>query len=124
MLFQYRDEEWIKPYLNILYETRAKNDSFYFLLYDTDNELAKPHIDLAASILIKDNEKAFLKEFRNKKWANTPIESIGGKTWLEYAESMKKKSAYNNNSLIKLSRALNDLGFNDYGHAVKKLYKY
>ena len=124
MLFQYRNEEWIKPYLNILYETRAKNDSFYFLLYDTDNELAKPHIDLAASILIKDNEKAFLKEFRNKKWANTPIESIGGKTWVEYAENMQKKSSYNNNCLIKLSTILINLGFNDYGYAVKKLSKY
>jgi hypothetical protein len=39
----------------------------------------------------------------------------------QYSE---KKSNYNNNSLIKLSRALNDLGFNEYGYAVDKLSKY
>ena len=120
----YAEEPWAQPYIDLAAKSCAEENPDYFIEYFSGAYWAKPYIDLAAKKYIDENIDFFLLYFSKKPWANTPIESIGGKTWLEYAESMKKKSSYNNNSLIKLSEALNDLGFNDYGYAVNKLSKY
>jgi hypothetical protein len=104
-LDHYSNIDWFKK------ERRELNGDSYISLF------AKKYIDK--------NSALFLSESLSKEpWANTPIESIGGKTWVEYAESIQKKSGYNKNSLTKLSRALNNLGLNNYVYAVEKLHKY
>ncbi len=120
----YTEEPWAQPYVDLTAKKYAEENPDYFIQYFSEAYWAKPYIDLAAKRYIDENINFFLLYFSKKPWANTPIESIGGKTWLEYAHSLEKKSGYNNNSLIKLSRALNNLGFNDYGYAVNKLSKY
>jgi hypothetical protein len=127
-LIYFSEKTWAQPYIDLaskrFAEKKIEEHPADFLKSYSDEFWAQPYIDLAAKKCIEKEPSLFIKLFSEKSWANTPIESIGGKTWIEYAQIMQKKSSYNNNSLIKLSRALNDLGFNDYGHAVKKLSKY
>jgi hypothetical protein len=123
-LFKFSKKPWAGPYIDLAAKKSIEKDPDNFLIQFSEKPWAQPYIDLAAKNCIEKYPFYFPRLFSEKPWANTPVESIGGKTWIEYAESMKKKSGYNNNFLIKLSRALNDLGFNEYGYAVKKLSKY
>jgi hypothetical protein len=120
----FSEKPWAGPYIDLAAKSCIWKDPYLFLVRFSEKPWAGPYIDLAAESCIEINPYLFLVRFLEKPWANTPVESIGGKTWVEYAQSMQKKSNYNNNSLIKLSRALNNLGFNDYGYAVDKLSKY
>ena len=44
--------------------------------------------------MVAKNPSGFLRVFSRKPWANTPVDSIGGKTWIEYAEErLKAKEA-------------------------------
>lgn len=123
-LIQFSEKPWAQPYIDLAAKNCIERYPGSFLHLFSEKPWAGPYIDLAAKKHIEEDPVDFLTFFDYKPWANTPVESIGGKTWVEYAESMRKKSGYNNNSLIKLSRALNDLGFNEYGYAVNKLSKY
>jgi len=64
----------------------------------------------------------FIRIFSKKPWANKPIESIDGMTWIQYAKSMRKKSGNNyKDSLIKLSNILMKMNLEKFSLAVKKL---
>jgi hypothetical protein len=64
----------------------------------------------------------FIRIFSKKPWANKPIESISGMTWVQYAESIRKKSDNNyKDSLIKLSNILIKMNLEEFSFDVKKL---
>jgi hypothetical protein len=120
----FSEEPWAQKYLKLSANKYSEKYPHLFLYYLSREPWAQPYIDLAAKKSIEELCMRFLQYFSEESWANTPIESIGGKTWVEYAESIQKKSGYNKNSLTKLSRALNNLGLNNYVYAVEKLHKY
>ena len=125
-LCSFHDEPWAQPYIDEAIKLAAEKSSYFFLRNFSDKPWAQPYIDMAAKIAAENNSTRFIAAFGNTDWvtdwANKPIESIGGMTWLEYAKSMIKKSGNNyKDSLIKLSNILIKMNLEKFSFDVKKL---
>jgi hypothetical protein len=146
LLENFSEKSWAGPYIdlavnNFINEDSGYENSGYFLYKFSEKPWAQPYIDLAAKKYAEEHPDHFLEQFSKESWAqpyidfakknykltfNWRIHDNMALDWDNMAldQYSKKKSSYNNNSLIKLSRALNDFGFNYYGYAVNKLSKY
>jgi hypothetical protein len=125
-LFNFENKPWAQPYIDEAIKLAAEKSSYFFLHNFSDKPWAQPYIDMAAKIAAENNSTRFIAAFGNTDWvtdwANKPIESIGGMTWLEYAKSMEKKSGNNyKDSLIKLSNILIKMNLEKFSLDVKKL---
>ena len=147
LLEDFSEKPWVQPYLdlavnNFINEDSRYENSGYFLYKFSKKPWAQPYIDLAAKKYAEEHPDHFLEQFSKESWAQ-PYIDLAKKNykltfnWRIHNNNMaldwdnmaldqysEKKSNYNNNSIIKLSKALNNLGFNEYGYAVDKLSKY
>jgi hypothetical protein len=122
---KFSKEPWAQDSLDIAAKNMAQY--YYSSLLGTFSEesFAQPYLGLAANNMIEEGPHDFLERFSNKPWANTPVDSIGGKTWVEYArEAVSKKEASSIDiKLKKLSRFLLNNKFILEESWIKKLIK-
>lgn len=138
------DYDWAKPYLGLAFEGFEKevlrDMSFFrtpvgiagFLKNYGNKEDFKPHINIIIQLLAEKTPGVILSDFKNEQWANTPVESIGGKTWVEYAEELIRKqdeaqsggivsNGRFKNKIIKLAKFIGNIGLNKEATQILKL---
>jgi hypothetical protein len=83
-------------------------------------EWAKPYLALALKELSEKDPKYLITNYSHLDWANTPVESLGGKDWIEHAQELvdkaiekserKNAKSYYNHKIIRLAKLINDFG--------------
>ena len=93
----YSNTPWAQPYLDLASKKSIEENPYKFLIGFSEEPWAQPYVDAAAKKVVETEPDVFLRSFGHiyeEPWANTPVDSIGGKTWLEYAkERLKAKKA-------------------------------
>jgi hypothetical protein len=84
-LNKYSEKEWAKPYIDVAANTLVKEDPEKLLGHLSEKPWAAPYIDVAAGAYARKDPKSLLVGYSKYAWANKPVESLGGKTWKEFA---------------------------------------
>jgi len=73
-------------------EKLAEKDPAWFLKHFSKEPWATPYIDIAAKIYVERDPANFLHYFSKMSWANKPVESIEGKTWVQFVAKIYAES--------------------------------
>jgi hypothetical protein len=135
-LENYSKRVWAKPYLDIAAKDLSKNSPLIFLKTYSEMEWAKSYVTeevIMRAFKEEDDLMEFIYSFSERDWAKKPVESLEGKTWIEFAEGKlsekkleeQKNASQNpiNTKLIKLANALRYLNFENESLQIYHLKK-
>ena len=106
----FTNKPWAKPYITTAAKNWAEKKPENFIYNFSEVPWAKPYILLAAKNLAESNPHYFLEYFIKPYWAKEPIEDLGGKSLIQYAEEVIKKQSSYSTRLTKLAKVLRSVG--------------
>jgi hypothetical protein len=123
LLFRFHEAEWAKPYLDLASKKLIEESPEAFINAFWHKEWARPYLVLALKELSEKDPEYLITNYNSMDWANTPIESLSGKTWIEHSQGLIDKAAeeretknaksYYNNKILRLARLINNLGLKE-----------
>jgi hypothetical protein len=120
LLHRFYEAEWAEPYLDLASKNLIEEYPENFINAFWHKEWAKPYLALALKELSEKDPKYLITNYSHLDWANTPVESLGGKDWIEHAQELvdkaiekserKNAKSYYNHKIIRLAKLINDFG--------------